>query len=326
MLESTVPPGKRVLVTGGAGFIGSHLCDRLLARGDEVICVDNFCTGLKDNISHLIGSERFTLLSRDICEGGLDVSGDLDVVVHLASPASPKDYLEIPIETLEVGSTGTKVCLELAEQTGARIVFASTSEVYGDPWVHPQKETYWGNVNPVGPRSVYDEAKRFSEALCMAWHRRYGTNVGIVRIFNTYGPRLKASDGRVVSNFIVQALQNESLSVYGDGSQTRSLCYVDDLVSGLTALIDSDVTGPVNMGNMDEYTVLQLAERIIELTGSASQITFLDLPQDDPTRRKPDTTLAFELFGWKAEVSLDEGLGKTIDYFVQRLGSAGSIR
>ena len=305
----------RVVVAGGAGFLGSHLCDALLARDYEVIALDNLCTGSRDNIAHLDANRAFSFELCDVSSPGWTVEGHVDGVFSLASPASPPAYLALPLETLAVGSDGTRHLLELAERDGARIVHASTSEVYGDPVVHPQREDYWGNVNPIGPRSVYDESKRFAEALAMAHHRTLGADVGIVRIFNTYGPRLAPGDGRVVSNFIVQALRGEPLTVYGDGSQTRSLCYVDDLVAGLLAMFDASASGPVNLGNPTELTVLELAHRVLEATGSSSQIVHHALPTDDPVRRRPDITLAGELLGWAPVVSVEAGLALTIEHF-----------
>ena len=304
----------RAVVTGGAGFLGSHLCDHLVDRGDEVVCVDDFSTGRRENVAHLEGHPAFTLVHADVASE-LPVEGPVGAVLHLASAASPPDYLGRPLETLAVGSEGTRRGLELAQRSGARFILASTSEVYGDPAVHPQTESYWGNVNSVGPRSVYDEAKRFGEAITMAHHRTLGTNVGIVRIFNTYGPRLRPSDGRVVSNFIVQAQRGDPLTVYGAGDQTRSLCYVDDEIGGLLALLDSDLTGPVNIGNPDEHTVLELAQLIVELTGSTSSIVHEPLPVDDPTRRKPDISLATRTLGWSPQVKLEDGLRQTAAYF-----------
>jgi dTDP-glucose 4,6-dehydratase len=304
----------RAVVTGGAGFLGSHLCDRLIERGDEVVCVDDFSTGRHENIAHLEDNPAFTLVQADVASE-LPVEGPVGAVLHLASAASPPDYLERPLETLAVGSEGTRRGLELAQRSGARFILASTSEVYGDPAVHPQTESYWGNVNSVGPRSVYDEAKRFGEAITMAHHRTLGTDVGIVRIFNTYGPRLRPRDGRVVSNFIVQAQRGDPLTVYGDGDQTRSLCYVDDEIRGLLALLDSHLAGPVNIGNPDEHTVLELAQLIVELTGSTSSIVHEPLPIDDPTRRKPDISLATSELGWRPEVKLKDGLLQTAAYF-----------
>ena len=307
------------MVLGGSGFLGSHLCDQLLVRGDEVVCVDNFSTGRKANVAHLADHPGFELVEADISVG-IPVDGAVTGVCNLASPASPPDYLALPLETLAVGSEGTRHGLELAGRHGARFLMASTSEVYGDPDVHPQSETYWGNVNPVGPRSVYDEAKRFSEALTMAHHRSRGTDVAIVRIFNTYGPRLRPDDGRVVSNFLLQAMRGEPLTVYGDGSQTRSLCYVEDEVRGLLALFDSDLTGPVNIGNPDEYTVIQLARTIIDLLGSTSSIEHRPLPTDDPTRRRPDITVARSALGWEPTTSLEDGLSRTATYLAQDAG------
>ena len=311
----------RVVVLGGSGFLGSHLCDQLLARGDAVVCVDDFSTGRRGNVAHLLGHAGFELVEADISTG-IPVDGDVTGVFNLASPASPPDYLARPLETLAAGSEGTRLGLELAADHGARFLMASTSEVYGDPDVHPQAETYWGHVNPVGPRSVYDEAKRFSEALTMAHHRTLGTDVAIARIFNTYGPRLRPDDGRVVSNFLLQAMRGESLTVYGDGSQSRSLCYVEDEVRGLLALYDSDLTGPVNIGNPDEYTVLELARTIIDLLGSSSTVEHRPLPTDDPTRRRPDITVARAELGWEPTTSLEEGLTRTAEY----LGRDAGIR
>jgi dTDP-glucose 4,6-dehydratase len=310
----------RQVVLGGGGFLGSHLCDQLLGRGDQVVCVDDFSTGRRSNVAHLAGRSGFTLVEADITQA-LPVDGPVSGVFNLASPASPPDYLARPLQTLAVGSEGTRRGLELARRHGARFLMASTSEVYGDPDVHPQVEGYWGNVNPVGPRSVYDEAKRFAEALCMAHHRAEGTDVGIARIFNTSGPRLRPDDGRVVSNFLVQALRGEPLTVYGDGSQTRSLCYVDDEIRGLIALFDSDLTGPVNIGNPDEYTVLELASTVIELLGSSSPIVHQPLPVDDPTRRRPDISLARAALGWAPTTELREGLSRTAAYLADDDGA-----
>ena len=304
----------RVVVTGGAGFLGSHVCELLLDRGDEVIAIDNLCTGTVDNVAHLMGRDGFRFMRHDVSQY-VGVPGQVHAVMHLASPASPVDYLSQPIATLKVGSLGTLNTLGLARDKGARYFFASTSEVYGDPAVHPQPEDYWGNVNPIGVRSVYDEAKRFGEAVTMAYHREHGIDVRISRTFNTYGPRMRPDDGRVVSNFIVQALAGKPLTIYGDGGQTRSFCYVDDQVRGLVALLDSDYVGPVNIGNPDEFTVQELAVTILELTGSASELVFKPLPQDDPTRRRPDISLAAEVTGWKPEISLREGLTRTIPWF-----------
>jgi dTDP-glucose 4,6-dehydratase len=303
----------RVLVAGGAGFVGSHLCDRLMDRGDEVVCVDDLSTGRPQNLAHLDGRSGFTFVNADVSRD-VPVDVPVDAVCNLASPASPPAFLERPLATLAVGSEGTRRLLDVAERSGARFLLASTSEVYGEPTVHPQVEQYRGNVDPVGPRSVYDEAKRFAEALTMATHRARGVPVRIARIFNTYGPRLSPGDGRVVSNFVVQALAGEPLTVYGDGSQTRSLCYVDDLVRGLLALLDSDETGPVNIGNPDERTVLDLAREILVVTGSSSAIEFRPLPTDDPTRRCPDISLARRALGWEPKVGLDVGLARTVAY------------
>jgi dTDP-glucose 4,6-dehydratase len=306
---------RRIVVTGGAGFVGSHLCEALVARGDRVVAVDDLSTGLEANVSALAGTDAFELVVADVSRE-IPVSAPVDAVMHLASPASPPDYLARPLETLAVGSEGTRLALTLAHEHGARFLLASTSEVYGDPAVHPQSETYWGNVNPVGPRSVYDESKRFAEALTMAWHRSRGTDVSIVRIFNTYGPRLRPGDGRVVSNFLVQAIEGRPLTVYGDGSQTRSLCFVEDEVAGLIALLDSGLTGPVNIGNPAELTVLELAHAVLELTGSSSTITYEPLPVDDPTRRRPDITVARRELGWEPVVPLEEGLRRTAEFFM----------
>jgi dTDP-glucose 4,6-dehydratase len=304
----------RVVVTGGAGFLGSHVCERLLDRGDEVVAVDNLCTGSAGNVAGLVGCDGFELVQRDVSDG-IDVPGPVDAVMHLASPASPRDYLEMPIETLKVGSLGTLHTLELAREKRARYFLASTSEVYGDPQVHPQREEYWGHVNPIGPRGVYDEAKRFAEALTMAYHREHGLDVRISRTFNTYGPRMRPGDGRVVSNFIVAALAGKPLTVYGDGNQTRSFCFVDDQVRGLVALLDSDHVGPVNIGNPDEFTILELARIVLKLTGSDSDIVFDRLPQDDPVQRRPDISLAARVLGWRPEVPLADGLARTIPWF-----------
>jgi dTDP-glucose 4,6-dehydratase len=304
----------RILITGAAGFLGSHLCDRFLAEGHEVIGMDNFITGSPENIAHLIGNAAFRFVEHDVTNY-VSVEGPLDGVLHFASPASPVDYLELPIQTLKVGSLGTHKTLGLAKEKGARYLLASTSEVYGDPQVHPQTEDYWGHVNPVGPRGVYDEAKRFAEAMVMAYQRYHGLETRIVRIFNTYGTRMRPNDGRVVSNFIVQALRGDPLSVYGDGSQTRSFCYVSDEVDGIFRLFHSDYPTPVNIGNPNELTVREMAERVIEQTGSTSTIKYQPLPKDDPKVRRPDITLARRELGWEPVVSLEEGLGKTIPYF-----------
>jgi dTDP-glucose 4,6-dehydratase len=304
---------RRVVVTGGAGFLGSHLCETLLARGDQVVAIDNLATGRLSNIEHLFGSDGFTFVRHDV-SSYVWVPGPVDAVLHLASPASPKDYLDMPIQTLKVGSLGTHNTLGLAKDKGARFLLASTSEVYGDPQVHPQPESYWGHVNPVGPRGVYDEAKRFAEAMAMAYHRTHGVEVRIARIFNTFGPRLRPGDGRVVSNFLVQALQGDPLTLYGDGSQTRSFCYVDDLIRGLLALLDAGETGPVNIGNPVEHTVRQLAEIILEVTGSSSSLVLEPLPVDDPTQRRPDITLARRLLRWEPAVELSDGLTRTAEW------------
>ncbi len=304
----------RVVVTGAAGFLGSHLCDRLLGRGHDVVGVDNLLTGRIDNVAHLFGHERFSFQHHNVSTY-VHVPGTVDAVLHFASPASPKDYLELPIQTLKVGSLGTHNLLGLAKDKRARFLLASTSEVYGDPEVHPQTEDYWGHVNPVGPRGVYDEAKRFAEAITMAYHRYHGVDVRIVRIFNTYGPRMRPDDGRAVSNFVVQALAGKPLTVYGDGNQTRSFCYVDDEVRGILALLDSDYVGPMNIGNPDEYTIRQLAEAVLEGTGSSSDLVFEPLPVDDPAQRRPDISLAREVLGWEPEVKLADGLAHTAAWF-----------
>jgi len=304
----------RVLVTGVAGFLGSHLADRLLAGGYDVVGMDNFITGSPDNIAHLTGDARFTFFRHDVTNFTY-VAGPLDGVFHFASPASPRDYLELPIQTLKVGSLGTHKALGLALAKQARFLLASTSEVYGDPLVHPQPEGYWGNVNPIGPRGVYDEAKRFAEALVMAYHRYHGVDTRIVRIFNTYGPRMRAHDGRVVSNFIVQALRGEPLTLYGDGSQTRSFCYVDDLIEGILRLFERGTSEPTNLGNPVEFTVAQLAEQVLALTGSSSKLVHEPLPEDDPKVRQPDIARARSSLGWEPRVQLDEGLRRTIAHF-----------
>ncbi|MDP9419656.1 MAG: SDR family oxidoreductase [Actinomycetota bacterium] len=312
--------GQRVVVTGGAGFLGSHLCEALLARGDEVVAIDNLATGRLANVEHLFGADGFTFVRHDVSTY-VWVPGPVHAVLHFASPASPKDYLELPIPTLKVGSLGTHNTLGLAKDKGARYLLASTSEVYGDPQVHPQPETYWGHVNPVGPRGVYDEAKRFGEAMAMAYHRAHGVEVRIARIFNTYGPRLRPDDGRVVSAFLAQALAGKPLTCYGDGSQTRSFCYVDDQVRGLLALLDAEHAGPVNIGNPDEHTVLELAEAVREVTGSSSAVVFEPLPVDDPTQRRPDITLARQLLGWEPKVCLAEGLARTAAWMAASTGA-----
>jgi nucleoside-diphosphate-sugar epimerase len=311
----------RVAITGGSGFLGSHIAELLLDRGDEVVAVDNFCTSSPDNVAHLVERTGFELIEQDV-NLPFDVAGPVGAVMHLASPASPKDYLEMPIETLKVGSLATFHTLDLARAKDARYFMASTSEVYGDPRVHPQPETYWGHVHSVGPRSVYDEAKRFAEAATMAYHREFDLDVRISRTFNTYGPRMRPEDGRVVSNFLIQALQGVPLTVYGDGSQTRSFCYVDDQVAGLVALLDSDHVGPVNIGNPDEFTVLELAQAVLELTNSKSELVFEPLPQDDPTQRRPDISLAGEKLGWRPRIALREGLQRTAEWFAQ----SGAVR
>lgn len=325
----------KILITGGAGFLGSHLVDRLVADQCDVIVFDNLLTGSAANIEHQLGNERFRFVKQDVTEY-LHVSGALDAVVHFASPASPIDYLHLPIQTLKVGSLGTHKALGLAKEKGARFLLASTSEVYGDPQVHPQPEGYWGHVNPVGPRGVYDEAKRFAEAITMAYHRYHGVDTRIVRIFNTYGSRMRPDDGRVVSNFIVQALRGESLTVYGDGLQTRSFCYVSDLIDGIVRLLMKPDTGPsqdgaeaeagtedihlpVNIGNPSEFTVIELAKKVLAKTDGASQIEYKPLPVDDPRVRQPDIKRAQQLLDWNPVVSLDEGLNKTIDYFQTRI-------
>ena len=335
----------RILITGGAGFLGSHLCDLLVGQGHQVVCMDNFITGRPENITHLIGHDRFSFVKYNVCDY-LHVDGPLDAVMHFASPASPQDYLELPIATLKVGALGTHKALGLAKNKGARFLLASTSEVYGDPLVSPQPESYWGNVNPISPRGVYDEAKRFAEAITMAYHRYHGLDTRIVRIFNTYGPRMRPNDGRVVSNFIVQALQGKPLTVFGDGSQTRSFCYVDDLVLGIVALLlaesDKSVTertdragflakrsepsvetvhDPVNIGNPRELAVLEIARFVLKLTGSASSIQPQPLPVDDPKVRRPDIRKAEALLAWTPKVGLEDGLKKTIEYFRKELCS-----
>lgn len=304
----------RVVVTGGAGFLGSHLCTRMLADGHEVLCLDNFLTGVAENVAHLIGEDGFHLVRADVTDY-LHVAGDVDLVLHFASPASPIDYLELPIETMKVGSVGTLHALGLAKERDARFVLASTSETYGDPQVHPQTEDYWGHVNPVGPRGVYDEAKRFGEALTMAYRRTHGVNTGIVRIFNTFGPRMRPNDGRAIPNFIRQAQAGQPLTVAGDGKQTRSVCYVDDLVEGITRFALSEHPGPVNIGNPSEISMLDLAEWVRDLADSESPICFIDRPVDDPGVRRPDITLAEELLGWTPVVPVEDGLRRTIDWF-----------
>ncbi len=335
----------RILITGGAGFLGSHLCDLLLDKGHQVIAMDNLITGRSENIAHLLGHERFSFIKYNVCDY-LHLDGPLEAILHFASPASPQDYLEYPIATLKVGALGTHKALGLAKAKGARFLLASTSEVYGDPLVNPQPETYWGNVNPISPRGVYDEAKRFAEAMTMAYHRYHGLDTRIVRIFNTFGPRMRLNDGRVVSNFIVQALQGKPLTVYGDGSQTRSFCYVKDLVQGISLLLSADsdktiqqrtdrasflspqagpvsvsVHDPVNVGNPRELTVMEIARMVLKLTGSSSQIQHQPLPIDDPKVRRPDIERAKALLGWEPVVSLEDGLKATIEYFRDALRS-----
>ena len=308
----------RIVVLGASGFLGSHLCDELIARGDDVVGIDDLSSSTGVNLKALESEPRFTFLKGDIAEG-IPVRGTVDAVLNFASPASPPRYLETPIQTLRTGSRGTDNALQFALENNARFIMASTSEVYGDPTVSPQVETYWGNVNSIGERSCYDEAKRYAEALCMAYWREYQANIGIVRIFNTYGPRLDPTDGRVVSNFVCQALQGQNLTVYGDGSQTRSFCYVDDEIRGILALLDSNERGPINIGNPVEFTMLELAELVLELTGSKSQLVYEALPADDPLQRCPDITLARQLLKWEPTVDLREGLRNTIDWFQKTL-------
>lgn len=304
----------RVVVTGGAGFLGSHLCERLIRRGDEVVCLDNFLTGIPANVGHLIGSDGFRLVRADVTDY-IHVVGPVDAVLHFASPASPVDYLRHPIATLKVGSIGTLHALGLAREKGARFVLASTSEVYGDPEIHPQPESYWGHVNPVGPRGVYDEAKRFAEALTLAYRNTHGVYTGIVRIFNTFGPRMRPDDGRAIPNFIRQALAGDPVTVAGDGSQTRSICYVDDLVEGVLAMAASDAAGPINLGNPHEISMLDLARWIIDLAGSRSRIVHIARPVDDPTVRQPDTARACRELGWVPRTPVEEGLRRTLEWF-----------
>jgi len=308
----------RILITGGAGFLGSHLSDLLLGDGHEVIAMDNLVTGNTDNIAHLAGNPKFSFIKHDV-SNYIYIEGKLDAILHFASPASPIDYLDLPIPTLKVGSLGTHNALGLALAKGARLLLASTSEVYGDPQVHPQTEDYWGHVNPVGPRGVYDEAKRFAEAMTMAYHRYHNVETRIVRIFNTYGPRMRLDDGRVVPNFVKQALQGQELTIYGDGSQTRSFCYVSDLIAGIYKLLMSNEPEPTNIGNPTETTILQFAEKINEITGNAAGIRFEPLPEDDPKRRQPDISKAKRVLGWEPKVNLDAGMNETISWFAERV-------
>src|SRR3984893_3462572 len=316
----------RAVVTGGAGFLGSHLCDRLLAEGWEVLAVDNFITGAEGNVSHLAKNEKFKLENEDVSKNGaLQVDGEVSYVLHFASPASPPDYLKHPIATMMVGSIGTQNALELAMRKNAKFFMASTSECYGDPEMSPQKEEYWGHVNSVGPRSVYDEAKRFSEAMTMAYHRQHGVDTRIVRIFNTYGPRMRLNDGRALPNFVYQALSGQALTIYGDGKQTRSFCYVDDLIDGIYRLMLSDEHLPVNIGNPQEITILEFAERIRKHFDPAPQIIFEPLPQDDPKRRCPDISKARRLLRWEPNVQLEEGLKRTLEYFKRAYAGHGGV-
>ncbi len=309
----------RIVVTGGAGFLGSHLCERLLARGDEVVCLDNLRTGRVQNIEHLFGADGFSFVRHDV-SNHIWIPGDVDGVMHLASPASPVDFSRMPIQILKVGSLGTHNCLGLAKEKGAKFHLNSTSEVYGDPQVHPQPETYWGNVNPTGPRSMYDEAKRFAEAITMAYHRHHGIDIRIVRTFNTYGPRMRPDDGRVVSTFIIQALRGEPLSIFGEGQQTRSFCFVDDQIEGQLRLFDSDYQEPVNIGNPNEFTVRELAEAVIDITNSSSELAFHPLPQDDPLQRKPDLTVARRELHFEPAIELRDGVTRTAEHFARELG------
>ena len=307
----------RTLVTGGAGFLGSHLCEYLLNKGHEVVCMDNLITGSKDNISH-IKSEQFQLVEHNVSEF-INLEGELDYILHFASPASPIDYLELSIQTLKVGALGTHNALGLAKEKKAVFFLASTSEVYGDPLIHPQPEDYWGNVNPIGPRGVYDEAKRFAEAITMAYHRAHGINTKIIRIFNTYGPRMRINDGRAIPNFLKQALTGKDLTVYGEGSQTRSFCYVSDLIEGIYRLLTSDQNNPINIGNPNEMTIKEMADKILQATNSESKITYVPLPEDDPKVRQPDITRAKKYLNWEPVVGLDEGLQSTLKYFKEQM-------
>ena len=307
----------RTLVTGGAGFLGSHLCEYLLNKGHEVVCMDNLITGSKDNISH-IKSEQFQFVEHNVSEF-INLEGELDYILHFASPASPIDYLELPIQTLKVGALGTHNALGLAKEKKAVFFLASTSEVYGDPLIHPQPEDYWGNVNPIGPRGVYDEAKRFAEAITMAYHRAHGINTKIIRIFNTYGPRMRINDGRAIPNFLKQALTGKDLTVYGEGSQTRSFCYVSDLIEGIYRLLTSDQNNPINIGNPNEMTIKEMADKILQATNSESKITYVPLPEDDPKVRQPDITRAKKYLNWEPVVGLDEGLKSTLKYFKEQM-------
>ncbi len=306
------------VVTGGAGFLGSHLCDRLLKENFKVICLDNLITGNLDNVAHLFGDENFSFIKHDVTNF-IHIPGRVDYILHFASPASPIDYLQLPIQTLKVGSLGTHKALGLAKEKKARFLIASTSEVYGDPAIHPQKEDYWGNVNPIGPRGVYDEAKRFAEALTMAYHRYHGVETRIVRIFNTYGPRMRLNDGRALPAFVGQALRGEDLTVFGDGSQTRSFCYVSDLIDGIYRLLLSNESNPVNIGNPDEITIKEFAEEVINLTGTKSKIIYEDLPEDDPKVRQPDISRAKEILGWQPKINRTDGLKLTIDFFKDKV-------
>jgi dTDP-glucose 4,6-dehydratase len=305
---------KNVVVTGGAGFIGSHLCDRLVKEGFKVICLDNLITGSLENIKHLIRDKNFRFVKHNVTKY-IDIKGKVNFCLHFASPASPKDYLEFPIPTLKVGSLGTHNALGLAKEKKAKFILASTSEIYGDPAVHPQPETYWGNVNPIGVRGCYDESKRFAEAITMAYHRVHKIDTKIIRIFNTYGPRMRMNDGRVVPNFIYQALSHQPLTVYGRGTQTRSFCFIDDLIEGIFRVMHSNVNEPINLGNPNEFTILQLAKLVVKLTDTKSKVIFKPLPQDDPRQRQPDITKAKKILNWLPKIELEEGLGKTIEWF-----------